>query len=129
VLILHGTHPGCPEMKRRRSLAVRPGRRARQLSRLRLSCRSDLAAQGYVALAININAENTFGFGEATPGERLDQLVDAAPGRAGDGRGRAAPTTSASSWPGAPTCSRLAIFGHSRGGEAPWRWRGVGDRW
>ena len=35
-----------------------------------------LAAQGYVALSININAEYTFGFGEPVPVERLEKLVD-----------------------------------------------------
>ncbi len=35
-----------------------------------------LADAGYVALSININAENTFGFGEPIPGERLQQLLD-----------------------------------------------------
>jgi hypothetical protein len=77
----------------------------------------ELAARGYVALSININAENTFGFGEPVDGERLQQLVDlhlkalatAAAGGPNDFgvelAGRADP-------------GRLALFGHSRGGDA-----------
>jgi dienelactone hydrolase len=70
-----------------------------------------------VALAPNLNAENTIGFGEPVPGERLRQLTDlhlgalataASGGAQGFGvdlDGRADPT-------------RLALMGHSRGGEA-----------
>jgi hypothetical protein len=82
-----------------------------------------------VALAININAENTFGFGEPTPGERLEQLVTlhldalaaAAAGGANDFGVELA---------GRADLSKLAIFGHSRGAEAG-RGAGaaVGDRW
>jgi dienelactone hydrolase len=76
-----------------------------------------LAAAGYVALAPNINAEDTFGFGEPLAGERLKQLMDlhltalavaAAGGTNGFGidlQGRA-------------DVRRLAFLGHSRGGEA-----------
>ena len=77
----------------------------------------ELAGKGYVALSININAENTFGFGEPTPGERLRQLVD---------RHLQALATAAAGGPngfgvelaGRADVGRLALFGHSRGGEA-----------
>ncbi|MCA9980112.1 MAG: hypothetical protein KDD89_04750, partial [Anaerolineales bacterium] len=77
---------------------------------------SGLAEAGYVALSVNINAENTFGFGEPVPGERLAQLLRAhlvaletasAGGENGFGvalNGRA-------------DLSRIALAGHSRGGE------------
>ena len=77
VIILHGIHPGCPFIE------------ADMLDRWpcdpeleRLNYRGFeylvrwLAAQGYVALSININTEYTFGFGEPVPVERLGQLVD-----------------------------------------------------
>jgi len=75
-----------------------------------------LAAQSYVALSININAEYTFGFGEPVPIERLGQLVDlhlkdlAAASSGGENKfgvklqGRA-------------DLSRLVFIGHSQGGE------------
>lgn len=116
VVILHGTHPGCPEDE----MGVdrwpcdpeveQPNYRGFEY------LVGELAQRGYVALSININAENTFGFGEPIPGERLEQLVDlhlkalseaAAGGPNGFGvelKGRA-------------DLSKLVFFGHSRGSE------------
>lgn len=116
VMVIHGTHPGCPtddggvdrwpcdpEVEQRNYAGFD-------------YLLSELAADGYVALAPNFNAENTFGFGEPTPGERFEQLADlhlsaladAADGGAADFGvdldGRADP-------------ARLAFIGHSRGGE------------
>ena len=117
VLILHGTHPGCPEDE----MGVDRWPCDPEVERANYrgfgDLVRDLAAQGYVALAININAENTFGFGEPVAGERLDQLVDlhldalaeAAAGGANDFGIELA---------GRADMRRLAIFGHSRGGEA-----------
>jgi hypothetical protein len=76
-----------------------------------------LAAEGYVALSLNINAENTLGFGEPVAGERLQQLVDrhlqalaaAAAGGLNDFGVDLA---------GRADVTRLTLFGHSRGGEA-----------
>ena len=76
----------------------------------------ELAARGYVALSLNINAENTFGFGEPVPGERLQQLVDlhlgalatAAAGGLNDFGVDLA---------GRADLRRLALVGHSQGGE------------
>lgn len=116
VLIIHGTHPGCPENEM--GVDVWPcGEDERPNYRGFDYLVSHLAEQGYVALSINANAENTFGFGEPTPGERLaqlmemhmDALVEAATGGENgfgvelDGRA---------------DLTRLAFFGHSRGGEA-----------
>ena len=77
VVILHGNHPGCPVPEGDTvdrwpcdPEVERPNYRGFDyLVR-------QLAAQGYVALSINVNAENTFGFGEPVPIERLGQLVD-----------------------------------------------------
>ena len=117
VVILHGTHPGCPvdEMEVDRWPCDPEVERANYQGFEYLV--RELAARGYVALSININAENTFGFGEPVAGERLQQLVDlhlqalaeAAAGGANDFgvelEGRA-------------DLGRLALFGHSRGGDA-----------
>lgn len=117
VLIIHGTHPGCPEVEHGVDRwpcdpdVEQPNYRGFG------SLASDLAAQGYVALAINANAENTFGFGEPVAGERLQQLVDLhlnALAEATAGGDNAFGLDLA----GRADLSRLAIFGHSRGAEA-----------
>ena len=116
VVILHGNHHGCPtdEMGVDRwpcdPEVEQPNYRGFEyLVR-------ELAARGYVALSLNINAENTFGFGEPVPGERLGQLVDLHLG---------ALTTAAAGGnndfgvelAGRADVRRLALVGHSRGGE------------
>ena len=117
VVILHGTHPGCPED----TMGLDRWPCDPEVERRNYSgfayLASALAGQGYVVLVPNTNAEHTFGFGEPVPGERLAQLLDlhlhalveATAGGANDFgielAGRADP-------------SRLAFFGHSRGGEA-----------
>jgi dienelactone hydrolase len=116
VLILHGTHPGCPETEH--GVDRWPCDPAVERANYRgfAYLAEALAAQGYVALAINTNAEDTFGFGEATPGERLEQLITlhldalatAAAGGANDFGVELA---------GRADLSKLAIFGHSRGAE------------
>jgi dienelactone hydrolase len=116
VLILHGTHPGCPEDAG--GVDRWPCDPAVEQPNYRgfgyLAER--LAANGYVALSININAENTFGFGEPVPGERLEQIVDE--------HLRALATASAGGenkfgvdLEGKADLRRLALAGHSRGGE------------
>ena len=88
MLILHGTHPGCPEIDH--GVDRWPCDPAVEQPNYRgfAYLVSELAAQGYVALSININAENTFGFGEPVPGERLRQTGRPASGRAGGSVGR-----------------------------------------
>ncbi len=116
VLILHGTHPGCPvdasdvdrwpcdpdvEQPNYQGFGYLTSR---------------LASAGYVALAPNINAENTFGFGEPVPGERLAQLVDlhlGALAAAAEG----GPNEFGVELDGRVDLGRLAIFGHSRGSD------------
>ncbi len=117
VLILHGNHPGCPipqgDMVDRWPCSAdveRPNYRGFEyLAR-------ELAGRGYVALSININAENTWGFGETYPGERLQQIVDdhlKALARANAG----GENLFGVDLNGRVDLRRLAIFGHSRGGE------------
>ena len=117
VVILHGNHPGCPipegDMVDRWPCdpeLERPNYRGFDY------LVSRLAVRGYIALSINVNAENTFGFGEPVPIERLRQLVDlhlkrlsiASSGGENkfgvDLKGRA-------------DLNRLAFIGHSQGGE------------
>ncbi len=128
VLIFHGNHHGCPtdEMGVDRwpcdPEVEQPNYRGFEyLVR-------ELAARGYVALSLNINAENTFGFGEPVPGERLQQLVDlhlgalatAAAGGNNDFGVELA---------GQADLRRLALVGHSQGGEESLRVaRQLGDQ-
>jgi len=117
VVILHGNHPGCPippgdEVDRWPCAPEdeRPNYRGFTYLAQRL------AEQGYVVLSININAENTFGFGEPFPGERLQQLVDLhlkALSEAGAG----GVNDFGVELKDRVDLSRLAFFGHSRGGE------------
>jgi hypothetical protein len=115
-LILHGTHPGCPvdEAGVDRWPCDPDVERANYAGFEYLV--RELAARGYVALSININAENTFGFGEPVGGERLEQIVDLhlrALAEAAAGGENAFGVDLA----GMPDMRRLAFLGHSRGGE------------
>jgi dienelactone hydrolase len=117
VMVIHGTHPGCPVDET--GVDRWPcDPQAEQANYAGFSYLLEaVAAQGYVALAPNFNAEHTFGFGEPVPGERLAQLTElhlgalteAATGGESDFgvdlAGRADPT-------------ELTLIGHSRGGEA-----------
>jgi dienelactone hydrolase len=117
VLILHGTHPGCPETEHNVDRwPCDPAVEQPNYRGFAYLVRA-LAAQGYVALSPNINAENTFGFGEPVAGERLEQLVDLhlgalAEANAGGANSFGLELTSRAD------VNRLAIIGHSRGGEA-----------
>jgi len=117
VVILHGNHPGCPITE-----GDMVDRWPCDPEVERLNYRGfeylvrRLAAQGYVTLSININAEYTFGFGEPVPVERLGQLVDLH---------LKALATATSGGPNRfgvelmdrADLSRLAFIGHSQGGE------------
>jgi hypothetical protein len=117
VVIMHGNHPGCPipegDMVDRWPCdpeVERPNYRGYEYLVRRL------AAQGYVALSINVNAENTLGFGEPDPIERLQQLVDlhlkALSAANGGGENKFGVELK-----GRADMSRLAFIGHSQGGE------------
>jgi hypothetical protein len=117
VIILHGNHPGCPvpegdtvdrwpcdpdvEQPNYRGFDTLVGQ---------------LAAQGYVALSININADYTLGFGEPIPIERLGQLVDlhlkALSAASSGGENKFGVELQ-----GRADLNRLAFIGHSQGGE------------
>jgi hypothetical protein len=121
VLILHGNHPGCPvpegdmvdrwpcdpEVERRNYVGFD------YLVRY-------LAAEGYVALSMNINAEYTFGFGEPVPLERLGQLVDLHLGALAAAAG-GGPNNFGVPLEGRADLSRLAFIGHSQGAEYAFR--------
>lgn len=121
VVIFHGNHPGCPippgdEVDRWPCDPAVEQPNYRGFAYLV----SHLAAQGYVVLSININAENTFGFGEPTPGERLKQVVELhlnALATAAAGGNNPFGVELA----GRVDLERLVFFGHSRGGEAGYR--------
>lgn len=117
VLILHGTHPGCPvdEMGVDR-WPCDPELEQPNFMGFEYLVR-ELAARGYVALSININAENTFGFGEPIGGERIAQIVDlhlSALAEAAAG----GTNNFGVDLDGVADMQRLVFFGHSRGGEA-----------
>lgn len=116
VVILHGTHPGCPvDDSGVDRWPCDPEAEQRNYAGFEYLTR-ELAARGYVALALNINAEYTFGFGEPVAGERLTQLLDlhltalaaAAAGEANDFGLELA---------GVADVGRLVFIGHSQGGE------------
>ncbi len=117
VVIFHGTHPGCPEDE----MGVDrwpcdPEVEQRNYWGYTYLVR-ELAARDYVALSLNINAENTFGFGEPVAGERLQQLVDLHLGALATAAA-GSPNDFGLELEGRADVGRLALFGHSRGGDA-----------
>jgi predicted dienelactone hydrolase len=117
VVIIHGTHPGCPEDE----MGVDRWPCDPEVERRNYSgfayLASALAEQGYVVLVPNTNAEHTFGFGEPTAGERLTQLLDLHLQAVGEATAGGANDFGVA-LAGRADLSRLALFGHSRGGEA-----------
>jgi dienelactone hydrolase len=115
IVILHGTHPGCPEIDHVDRWPCDPADERPNYQGFGYLA-EHLAANGYVALSININAENTFGFGEPQPGERLKQIVDkhlkalATASEGGENKFGV-------ELKGKADVHRLAFAGHSRGGE------------
>lgn len=117
VTILHGTHPGCPvDANGVDSWPCDAADEQPNYAGFEWLAQQ-VAARGYVAVVPNINAEYTLGFGEVTPGVRLEQLVDrhlsalseaAAGGEADFGIELA----------GRADLDQLALVGHSRGGES-----------
>jgi dienelactone hydrolase len=115
ILILHGTHPGCPAVGEVDAWPCGPDVEQRNYRGFAYLTEA-LAEQGYVALSININAEYTFGFGEVGAGERLNQIVE---------RHLAALATASAGGEnnfgveldGVADMERLGLAGHSRGAE------------
>jgi len=117
VIILHGNHPGCPVPEGDTvdrwpcdPKVERPNYRGFDY------LVSQLAAQGYVALSINVNAENTFGFGEPVPIERLGQLVDLHLKSLSDASS-GGENKFGVELQGRADLKQLAFIGHSQGGE------------
>lgn len=117
IVILHGTHPGCPEDE----MGVDRWPCARELEQRNYSgfayLAGALAEAGYVVLAPNFNAEHTFGFGEPTPGERLVQVLDLHLGALAEAASGGANGFGVD-LAGRADVTRFALVGHSRGGEA-----------
>ncbi len=115
VMIIHGAHPGCPEVEHGVDRwPCDPEVEQRNYSGFAYLVEA-LAEQGYVVLAPNFNAEHTFGFGELVPDERLTQVFDLhlqalAEAAAGGANGFGVDLA------GRADLDRLALFGHSRGG-------------
>jgi hypothetical protein len=131
VLVLHGTHPGCPTGEDGSvdfwpcdPEVEQPNYRGFDYLIQRL------AAEGYIGLSININAVNTFGYGEANGeeqvGARLVQLMDhhmLALATASNG----GENNFGVDLNGLVDLRRLVLVGHSRGGEmANWVTRARG---
>ena len=112
VLIMHGSHASCPGENVWPCSPEEEQPNYKGFDYLVMK----LAEAGYVTLSINVNAEHTFGFGEAPPTLRMKQLIDLHLGElaaANEGasdkfgldlKGKVDPT-------------RMTWLGHSRGGE------------
>lgn len=117
VVIIHGSHTGCPldDSGEIDTWPCAPEQEQRNYLGFDYLV-SELAARGYVALALNANAEYTLGYGEPMPGERLAQLVDqhlSALAAANSGQDVGFDVDLA----GRVDLSQLAFIGHSQGGE------------
>jgi hypothetical protein len=121
VIILHGNHPGCPvpegDMVDR--WPCDPEVERRNYAGFDYLVQY-LAAEGYVALSININAEYTFGFGEPIPLERLGQLIDLHLGALATAV-EGGTNKFGVQLEGRADLSRLAFIGHSQGAEGAFR--------
>jgi hypothetical protein len=121
VMILHGTHPGCPTGADG-SVDFWPCDPEAEQANYRgfdyLVQR--LAAEGYIAFAPNINAVNTFGYGEANGedqvGARLFQIVDLHLQGLAEASGGGA-NNFGITLENQADLRRLAFIGHSRGSE------------
>lgn len=117
-LILHGNHAGCPASEEQHGVDPWPCSREEEQLNYRgfdYLARA-LADEGYLVIAPNINAEFTLGFGEGEFGERIEQIIRLhlgalAAANSGGENGFGVPLQ------GQVDLSRLAIIGHSMGGE------------
>lgn len=112
ILIMHGSHASCPGENVWPCSAEEEQQNYAGFTYLVEA----LAKAGYLALSINVNAEHTFGFGEAPPTTRTIQLIEAhmaelAAANAGQSSGFGLDLTDQ------VDLSRMVWLGHSRGGE------------
>ncbi|MDP2288559.1 MAG: hypothetical protein Q8M73_08370 [Actinomycetota bacterium] len=117
VMVLHGNHAGCPLD----ATGVDRWPCDPEVEQANYAgfgyLLGELAARGYVVVAPNLNAENTFGFGEPVPGERMEQLTDLHLSALADAASGGSPDFGVD-LEGRTDPARLAFIGHSRGGEA-----------
>jgi hypothetical protein len=77
VLIIHDSHPGCPGDAASGEAIWPCNEEAEQPNYQGFEYLvRELAAQGYLTLAVNVNAEYSPALGEARPGSRLDTIID-----------------------------------------------------
>lgn len=112
VLLLHGSHRICPSDEVWPCSAEEEQQNYAGLAYLVEA----LADAGSIALSINVNAENTFAYGESPPTVRTIQLIDAhldelAAAHAGESDKFGVDVA------GRVDLSRLVWLGHSRGGD------------
>jgi hypothetical protein len=112
VLIMHGSHATCPGEN---EWPCSPEEEHQNYQGFDYLVKA-LAEAGYVALSINVNAEHTFGFGEAPPTIRTKQFIDANLGEL------AAASAGESDKFGLDLSGRVDLanmvwIGHSRGGD------------
>jgi len=112
VLIMHGSHASCPGEN---EWPCSPEEEQKNYEGFDYLVEA-LAEAGYIALSINVNAEHTFGFGEAPPTTRTRQLIDLhlaelAAASAGESNKFGLDLT------GKVDLERMTWIGHSRGGE------------
>jgi hypothetical protein len=115
VVILHGTHPGCPAVGEIDPWPCSVDEERKNYQGFGYLAEA-LAADGYVALSININAEYTFGFGEPVGGQRLAQIVEKHL-QALDAAAKGGENGFGVNLEGVADMARLALVGHSRAGE------------
>ena len=118
ILILHGSHRVCPTAEGRENDAIWPcPAEMEQPNYAGFTYLVEaLAEAGYVALSINVNAENTFAFGESPPRIRTMQLInlhlqELLAANAGESDKLGLDLT------GRVDPSRMAWIGHSRGAD------------
>jgi uncharacterized lipoprotein YbaY len=115
VVMLHGRHDICPEVDGQEMLQQWPCAEEQGNYQGFAYLASALAARGYLAMSINVNAAYTNGWGEDSNGARFPQIVDLylaslAVANAGTDAGFNTPLA------GKTDLSRIALIAHSQSG-------------